>query len=955
MVSKIEIFLTCANHNLVIRFNPLFTDLFARFCPANAMPKTDALIHTKLYPPYIRLELVSRPRLLDQVAQGLRSPLTLVTAPAGFGKTTLVASSLAACGMPVGWLSLDKDDNQVDRFLIYLVAALQEANPSIGSEAAQLIEAVEIAPTTAVLTSLINDLDATGVDIVLVLDDYQFINSSAVHAAVAFLLEHCPKRFHLVIATRSDPPLPLTRLRARGQALQLRASDLAFSETEAAQFLWDVMGLSLEPAEVALLEERTEGWIAGLQMAALSMRDREDISGFIAGFSGTNRYILDYLMEEVLANQPQEIQEFLLCTSILERLTAPLCDAILVNAEGIAHHSGSILEYLEKTNLFLIPMNDDRTWFRYHQLFADLLRSRLSRVDIFEEKNLHNLAAHWFEQNDHLEEAIYHALAAQDFHHAARLIRDISEAVWLKSEYSKLIGWIKALPIDVVQDQPWLCVWCAWSLTQVGSLEEASNWIEAAETSVHMLQPDRSTVSTPSPEIKALEYEIATLRALMACLAEDYDQTIQLAAWVMNNPPPQDKKAVMVARCHALHSLSSMYFVVGDLNMAEESALETIRLSKEIGFYLRHVHAANKLAHVYRTRGQLQRSYQFLQDTLAFIDRQGFARYTVTHLLHCRMVDLLYEWNWIAEIEHLIDEYGLSDTNLQVPYVCADLYNMQARQLMLKNDLDGAQQALKKANFLIRDSYIWPAITRQTDALQVRLWLQTGNIQKAIAWSALPLEKDADRFPFLSEYRLFARARILLTQDRPEEALKILAKLRVSAETGKRYGVLIGIRGLNALALQSAGRAQEALAELDAVLELAEGENYVRTIIDEGQAMVVLLTQLAHAAPFSHRDYARRLVAEEDGLGPACENIPRMGSPTRQPIQKQILLVEPLSQRELEVLQIMALGKTNQEIAQQLIVSPGTVKAHTASIYRKLDAANRTEAVARARTLGILS
>lgn len=919
------------------------------------MLKFDSLIRTKFNLPFIRPDLVPRPRLYSLIASGLCCPLTLITAPAGFGKTTLIASCVTERGLPFAWLSLDKEDNQVRRFLSYLLASLQVVDLSIGKEASRLvIENPQTLPET-VLTSLVNDLASFPGEMVLVLDDYHFISNQAVHEAVAFLLEHCPNSFHLVITTRSDPPLPMARLRARGQMVELRAADLRFTEVETAQFLNDVMALKLDAGSVRLLEERTEGWIAGLQMAALSMLDRDDVAGFIEGFSGTNRYILDFLMEEVLASQSPEVQHFLLSTSILERFSAPLCEAILVDEAGIAYQSETILTYLEKANLFLIPLNDERTWFRYHNLFADLLRSRLSQVEFIDEKSLHKYAAQWFERNDHLEEAIPHALAGQDFNHAACLIRDISEAIWLKSEYFKLIGWIKALPKGVVQDQPWLCIWCAWSLTQVGSLEEARSWIEAAEANSYRLQPNRSTVSTPSPERLALEYEIASLRALLACLAEEYDQTILLAARVMNNPSPQDKKSAMVARCHALHSLSSMYYVVGELNMAEESALETIRLSKEIGFYLRHVHAVNKLAHVYRTRGQLHRSYQFLQETLAFFNRQGFARYAVTQLLRCRMVDLLYEWNWIDEIENLIDEYRLSDINLHVPYVCVDLYNMQARQLLLKNDLDGAQRALKEAYLLIQESYIWPAITRQTDSLQVRVWLQTGKIKKAIAWSTIPLEKDADRFPFLSEYRLVASGRILIAQERYREALQILDQLRISAESGDRYGSLIVIGCLKVLALYFSGQNNDALTELKAVLGLAEGENYTRTFIDEGQAIIVLLAQAAGDIHFPHRDYARRLLKELDQPGSTSEGISRIDSPPQHRVQQPVLLVEPLSQRELEVLQILALGKTNQEIAHQLIVSPGTVKAHTANIYRKLDVANRTEAVARARTLGILS
>jgi len=391
------------------------------------MQQADTLIRTKLHLPFTRPELVSRPRLQQQIAQGLRGPLTLITAPAGFGKTTLVASCIAGPGMPIAWLSLDKDDNQAGRFLSYLIAALQEADHTIGSEAARLLAASQQAPTETILTNLINDLDNPHKEIVLVLDDYQFIHSQAVHEEVTFLLEHCPKTFHLVIAARSDPPLPLARLRARDQLVELRATELRFTDPEAAHFLNDVMGLHLDAGAVAALAERTEGWIAGLQMAALSMRDRADKLGFIEGFSGTNRYILDYLLEEVLASQSPEIQHFLLVTSILERLTAPLCDQVVETFErsnvNTFKRSNEILEYLERSNLFLVPLDDERIWYRYHHLFADLLRAQLQKSTGDQEVTQYHLrASEWYEQSGSVLDAIYHASLASDIERIERLI-----------------------------------------------------------------------------------------------------------------------------------------------------------------------------------------------------------------------------------------------------------------------------------------------------------------------------------------------------------------------------------------------------------------------------------------------------------------------------------------------------------------------------------------------------
>jgi LuxR family transcriptional regulator, maltose regulon positive regulatory protein len=501
--------------------------------------------------------------------------------------------------------------------------------------------------------------------------------------------------------------------------------------------------------------------------------------------------------------------------------------------------------------------------------------------------------------------------------------------------------WVKALPLDLVRSHPWLCVWYAWALSQVGLLEEAYKWIEAAA------QPARNTGPDPG-DAHAIEYEIATLHALLACLAQDYDQAVQLSGWVLENPPSLDKKSSLVAHCHVLHGLSSMYYVVGELARAEEAALETIRASREIGFHVRHIHAVNKLAFVYQTSGQLQRSHRLLQETLAFFKEQGLGRYAVLHILHCRLMDLLYEWNRMEDFERLDKEYGLSGALTEVPYVNVDLYNVQARQLLMKNDLPAAQSVLDKAALLTRQSYIWAALTNQADSLQVKLWLKTGDIPHAAAWAGLPPEKYADRFPFMSESRRIAQARILLAQGEVDQALSLLDRLRASAESGGRQGSLVKICLLEAVALHAAGRVKEAFAALEAALERARSEGYIRTFLDEGQPQQMLLAQwLAHARSGPLRDYAMRLLtqfeAELQMIAAAKERAAPSGG-----------LVEPLSQRELEVLQLMALGKTNQEIAGQLNVAAGTIKAHAASIYRKLDVANRTEAVARARQLGIL-
>ena len=928
------------------------------------MSGIDLLIHTKLRLPFTRSILVSRPQLQSRIEDGLRGLLTLVIAPPGFGKTTLVAACVSSIGKAVAWLSLDKNDNQTGSFLTYLLAAFQEVDQTIGDEASRRLAASLQEPSEITLISLINDLDSRNNEIILVLDDYQFISSQAVHEQMAFLLEHCPQSLHIVIVSRSDPPLPFARLRARGQIVELRAAELSFNKIEAARFLSDVMGLKLDTRSVSLLEERTEGWIAGLQMAALSMRNRKDVTSFIADFSGTNRYILDYLVEEILDNLPQHIQRFLLSTSILDRFNAALCDTVIMGRSSKSENnndillidldSQAILSYLENANIFLIPLDDKRNWYRYHHLFASLLQARLVHLQDIDERNLHWRAADWFEQNGFPEYSIHHALLARDFPRAVRLIESQAETVWLKADYYRLIEWVKALPTDLVGNRPWLCIWYAWSVNQTGLLKEARAWIDMADRAVAKSNQEPDGSSTLTPNHQAIEYEIAILYAHLACLAQDYDQAVQLASKVLESSPPDNKKASLIARSHVLHALGSLYYTVGELDKSEEVSLATIAAASEIGFVVRHIHAVNKLVHVYRTQGQLQRANNLLQQTVTTFEQQGLARYSVLHILHCRMIDILYEANRLEEIEHLIEASGLAGSLTQVPYIAVDLYNMETRQHLLNNDTENAQRKLDAANKLINESYIWPALTRQTELLQLRLWLYKGNIQQAIDWDHTPLDKDADRFPFLSEYRLISRARIRLSQGKWGEALDLLNQVQGSAESGGRYGSLINILLVKAQAYHSGKQMKEAIDALEAALGLAEGENYIRTFIDEGTAIGVLLKE-AGKKQSAHRQYARHLLTELERSSVPVQDLSALASTTYQNIPPESLIVEPLSQREQEVLQLIALGFSNAQVASQLVVSPGTVKAHTASIYRKLDVANRTEAVARARQLGILS
>jgi LuxR family transcriptional regulator, maltose regulon positive regulatory protein len=933
------------------------------------MQKSEPLLLTKLRPPFTRSSLVSRPRLDDQIAQGLRGPLTLITAPAGFGKTTLVASHLPACGMPVAWLSLDKDDNQAGRFLSYLVAALQEINPTIGGEAAQLVESQQASPE-AIITSLINDLDTEGKEMILVLDDYHVISSQDVYEQVAFLIEHCPSTFHLVIATRSDPLLPLARLRARGQMVELRVTDLSFTDAEASQFLNDVMGLRLDAGSVSTLQEHTEGWIAGLQMAALSMRDYKDVTGFIEKFSGTSRYILDYLLEEVLAAQPPEIQRFLLHTSILDRLTAPLCDALLQDEA-----SSLTLDYLERANLFLVPLDDERTWYRYHHLFADLLRTRLSQVHPGLRRQLHVRAAAWLEREGMTVDAINHTLSAGEYDHAARLVEENTTRLLAQGELNALMGWIEMLPADLRLARPWLCVHQAYALLFAGQSAEVGRLLAQAEAVLELGSAHRITPRSGQPdqtgallmdmaEVRALRGAVAAVRAFSTAImvqdAEALDQA-QRARDLLLPGDLFDQSLVAFALGYLLHSQ-------GRLAEARSAFEEQIRLSRIMQNDATLMIGLTALARVLADQGKLNQERVLLEETLAEARQKGARNLGFITRLETYLAGVLCEQNKLEAAHHLLSDALNHGRFWLNPNHLVSIHVYLAHVQLAEGDFQEAWSTVSEADRIRRRTQLSPWLENSLEAAIVWIWLalQAGGMEFVpsdllaersrlllTSWRNELTDRAESRDPYM-DLRVEAISLILaresLISGQIDEALSLLEPVVCNAKTAGHLDIAIGALIRIALAYQkkAARDTSPMLTVLEEVLSLAEPGGYVRVFLNEGASMQKLLVQwLAHAGASPFRDYALQLLSQ-------------FGAETHQaavaPLKVSLAgnLVEPLSPRELEVLQLMALGKTNQEIAEQLVVAVGTVKSHAASIYRKLETANRTEAVNRARQLGLL-
>jgi LuxR family maltose regulon positive regulatory protein len=937
------------------------------------MRKTGTLIHTKLRLPFTRPDLVFRPRLQSRIREGFRGPLTLITAPAGFGKTTLVASCIANCGLPVGWLSLDKDDNQIERFLNYLVSALREVDHSIGSGASQLLRAsLQTSPKT-ILTSLINDLDTFGEECVLVLDDYQFINSQAVHKAVTFLLEHCPKTFHLAIATRSDPPLPLTRLRARGQVIELRGADLRFTQTEATQFLNEVMRLGLDDGSVAALEERTEGWIAGLQMASiamqshLAMRDQMDLREFIEGFSGTNRYILDYLLEEVLAGQPTEIQHFLLYTSILERLTAPLCKAVLEgeDLEGWKVDQSSksprsshilicqqILEHLERANLFLVPLDDVRQWYRYHHLFADLLRTQLqASLGAQGVAQLHVRASEWHAQHGSVLEAINHASMASDDERVERFIEQHYMELVSRGEQSWMRLWTDKLSKERVYHRPLLCIYEAMSHSWFGELDEADRLLEEAEKSI------RSEIS--ATDARAMRGLLNYVKSRVTAMRGDMPRAIEFCLAARGDIPESNLALQLDTRI----TLGYEYFLIGDYANASQILNEMIRSGLTAGAVINTVAASCLVARLHAVQGLLHKSYDTYHTTARSIPEASGQHLGARSLVEIGIADVLCEWNDLdAALVHLqrglawlpfwdkADDWILAYTTLE-------------RIQLARANRSEAIETVEKAAQLIHTRGVFSEARHAAEIAQGKLWLAQGDLHEAKRWAATQEERlsSGDSFGFENELAHITLARVYIAQKKLDEAFGLLSHLEETARSAGRMGRVIEILLLQAIALRMKGDSEQAVRALTKCLTLAEPEGYARVFLDEGQPMQSLLAQwLAHVGASPLRDYAIHLLSqfesEPDGTTPAKEKTSpadSLAEPEGRSANDK--LVDLLSPRELEVLQLIALGRTNREIAEQLIIAPGTVKAHSASIYRKLDVANRTEAAARAGQLGILS
>jgi LuxR family maltose regulon positive regulatory protein len=914
----------------------------------------EQLIATKLFIPPTRPGLIHRPRLIDRlnICTYPGCKLVLISAPAGFGKTTLVSEWVQTMGkaappIAIAWISLDDGDNDPARFLAYFIAALNQAQggeAAIGIGSLSMLQSPQPPPAEVVLTPLVNEIANIPDRIILVLDDYHVIESSQVDDTLSFLLDYLPPQMHLVIATREDPHLPLSRLRARGQMTELRAADLRFTSTEAAEFLNRVMGLELSVDDIASLETRTEGWIAGLQLAAISMQGNKDATSLIKAFTGSHKLVQDFLIEEVLSQQSERIQKFLLQTSILDQLTGPICDALTHQ-----NNSQSILESLERANLFIIPQDDEMRCFRYHHLFADLLRLRLEQTQPEQLSVLHSQASKWYEENGLADEAIAHALRAEDFERAAYLIEQHVDTVWAHGEYNKLRRWLAGLPDELVFSRPQLCIFQAWELFASGQLNVADRFLQAAERAYDSntdqaaeTEPQRRNQPSGSSRLRVRGRAAAIQAWMDAYRRHNISGLIQHLRQALEYLPDED----LHWRGAVATTLGDVHAFNGDMPAAYQARLEALKACEAAGNTYHFMYNSAKLALNLKAQGRLLQVKELCQQRVRFANENGMSQTAVVGWLLAIWGEILTEIN---DLDGALD-LGVKSLKLterggdvvMLGWSCLSL----TRVLFSKGDLTGAEEIVQKMDKIARESIVPTWIMNLNAAWQSRIWLAQDKLEAAAQWVRERGLGPDEEPTHVSGFEYIAFVRILIARGRGDETIELLQRMLDAAGAGGDTTRVIEVSLLQALAFQAGGDTTQAMDALKQALTLAEPEGFVRIFVDEGQPMARLLYKALDRgiAP----DYVARLLQAFPGDEP--------GQIDPQETQSSKSgYIEPLSEREIEVIQLIAEGLTNQEIANRLILSLYTVKTHTRNIYSKLGVNSRTQAVTKARALGIFS
>jgi LuxR family maltose regulon positive regulatory protein len=895
---------------------------------------------TKLYLQPARETLVDRPVLLEQLKEGLRGKLTIVSAPAGFGKTSLVAAWLKDSETPLAWVSLDEDDNEPLRFLDYLIGALQTVDADLGDETANLLRRISTPPLKVILTSLLNEINAYDKDFVMAFDDYDVITEHGIHDALTYLIERLAPHAHVLIATRSDPPFPLSRLRARGELKELRASDLRFDTTEATAFLNEVMKLELTANDVAALEERTEGWITGLQLSALTLQGRENRSEFVKKFAGDNRFVLDFLLEEVMNCQTEQVQNFLLRTSVLTRLNGPLCDALTGDRSGHL-----MVEQLEHANLFLIRLDDRGEWFRYHHLFADLLRSRLKQKQPGAIRELQIKASQWFENISLADEAINYALAAQDWERALNLIESIAFQMISGGGFARLNLWVEAIPEVALKRRPLLFRFYIPTLIDQEEFDRVEKYLQIIEA----VEPEALR--------KRLISMVWSSRSLIAAARYDADTAEMCSRKAEESLEADD----VTQRAVVMQTKVRFNTVRGDTKLIEDVLVAALPVFREAEHPIFETWATTALG--------LTRLVQArLREAADYFDRaQQFAREHIpTHpetLLYSYtfLCDIQREWNELEDAKpYLNDALTLIRQTGSESYPGYVAENMKSVAFMLDlcDDPLQADVLIDQGRQRVRR---WrnEIVEAQLEALTALMALRRrADTSLASRWAETCGLSHEDNPDYVKEFSHLVFARWLLATDKTKEVLSLLSRLLPAVEKGGRQRIAIEIMILQAIAHHSAGNDADAIKTIETALLLAQPGGLMRTFIDEGETvsklLLELLKQKGKCWEAEKPELLRYVVKLKDAFGPSAPVLTARMAATQEKPLPWWYVEDPLSERELEVLQHLARGLTNQEIADKLFLSAGTVKHHVSNIYQKLDVHSRTQALERGRSLKVL-
>jgi LuxR family maltose regulon positive regulatory protein len=887
-----------------------------------AMP----LLATKLHPPRRRLSVVPRPRLLARLSDHELPALTLVSAAAGFGKTTLVADRFAD-ESATAWLSLDPRDDDPVSFWTYVVAALQTVQPDLGVDARSLLRSPQTS-IDAVVAMLLNDLVGSAGDLVLVIDDYHVVTSTEIHDTMAFFLEHLPPHVHLVVVSRADPPFPLAALRARGELVEVRSADLRFTADEATTYLNGTMDLTLTPADVESLERRTEGWIAALQLAALSMQGRDDVASFIAGFAGDDRFIIDYLAGEVLERQTEDVRRFLLETAILNRLTGSLCDAVTDRDDGRA-----VLDQLDRANLFLIPLDDHRGWYRYHHLFADVLRARLLDEPPVDVGVLHRRASDWFEANGDRAEAIGHAMAGNAFERAAELIERAAPEMRRTRKEATLRAWLEAIPEEFFEDRPVLGIALVGARMSTGDHAGVEELVDMAEQWVGSTgdQADRPTpVVFDREEFARLPAQVAVYRAALALLVGEVDATIAYAERALALVEPTDH----LRRGSASALLGLAHWSVGDLESARARYADAVTSLTAADHLADVLGCCLALSDIQIAQGRLDDATETLESGLRLAADHAGLRGEAD--MRVGLSELSLERNELDDAaRHLRESADLGEV-AGLPQHAYRWRVATARLRRAEGDLDSAFELLEEAEPLYATDFSPPI--RPVSAMKARVQIERGDLAAADRWAAAQGLATGDELSYVREFEHVTLARALLAREESiDDAITLLDRLRVAADDGDRTGSTIEILVLLAIAHQRRGDAAAAVEAIEDALVRAEPQGHVRAFVDEGHPAAVLVQSVSGEGAAAR--HAQRVLA---GFGPVRADPPVSTG-----------LVDDLSPRELDVLRLLRSELSGPDIARELLVSLNTLRTHTKNIYAKLGVNNRREAVRRAAELGL--